>query len=77
MNYPPLLKNMSAVRISFRANDAISSEVIMGDNSAMGLPDRVAVYSQNGGSIQSYLFAPKITIERLNELLDPFIRGRQ
>ena len=72
---PSIIKNMSAVRISFRANDAISSEVIMGDNSAMGLADRIAVYSTNGGSIQNYLFSPKITIERLNELLAPYVKG--
>lgn len=74
---PPIIKNMSAVRISFRANDAISSEVIMGDNSAMGLADRVAVYSQNGGSTQNYLFSPKITIKRLNELLKPYISTKR
>lgn len=70
---PSILKNMSAVRISFRANDLISSEVIMGDNSATGLPDRVAVYSLNGGSAQNYLYTPKITMEKLKELLKPYI----
>lgn len=66
---PSIIKNMSAVRISFRANDFISSEVIIGDNSAVGLSDRYAVYSQNGGDKKDYLFSPMLTTERLNELL--------
>lgn len=74
---PPIIKSMSAVRLSFRANDGVSSEVIMGDSSAMGLADRVAVYSLNGGSIQDYLFSPKITIEKLNELLAPHLKNKQ
>lgn len=69
---PSVIKNMCAVRISFRANDLISSEVIMGDNSAVGLADRYAVYSLNGGSQQKYLYSPKITIERIKELIKPF-----
>lgn len=70
---PSIIKNMSAVRISFRANDFISSDVIIGDNSAVGLPDRVAVYSQNGGDKKDYLFSPKLTTEMLNSLLKPHI----
>lgn len=66
---PSIIKNMSAVRLSFRANDAISSEVIMGDNSATGLGDRIAVYSLNGGSTQDYLFSPKLTTTMLNKFL--------
>lgn len=72
---PSILKNMSAVRISFRANDTVSSEVIMGDGCAMGLSDRVAVYSLNGGSIQHYLYTPKITIEMLKELLKDYSKS--
>lgn len=71
---PSIVKNMSTVRISFRANDLISSEVIMGNSTAMGLPDRVAVYSQNGGTIQDYLYTPKITITMLKDLLKPYMR---
>lgn len=74
---PSILKNMSAVRISFRANDTISSEVIMGNNIAMGLPERVAVYSLNGGSTQNYLYAPTLTMPMLNELLEPHMRSGQ
>lgn len=69
---PSVIKNMSAVRISFRANDMVSSEVIMGDHSAVGLADRYAVYSLNGGSQQKYLYSPKITIEKIKELIKPF-----
>lgn len=69
---PPIIKNMSAVRLSFRANDLVSSEVIMGNNAAVGLPDRIAVYSLNGGATQDYLFSPKLTIEALNEFLKPY-----
>lgn len=68
-----ILKNMSAVRISFRANDAVSSEVIMGDSSAVGLNNRYAIYSLNGGDKKDYLFSPKLTTERLNDLLKPYI----
>jgi DNA segregation ATPase FtsK/SpoIIIE-like protein len=73
---PSILKNMSAVRISFRANDLISSEVIMGNNSATGLPPRVAVYSLNGGTTTEYLYAPKLTINKLKELLGPHIENK-
>lgn len=66
---PPILKNMSAVRISFRANDSISSEVILGDNSANGLDDRVAIYSLNGGAKKDYLFSPSLSTSMLNDLL--------
>jgi S-DNA-T family DNA segregation ATPase FtsK/SpoIIIE len=72
-----VIKNMSAVRLSFRANDLISSEVIVGNEAAVGLADRIAVYSQNGGEKQDYLFSPKLTIERLNELLKPYIKTEQ
>ena len=74
---PSIIKNMSAVRLSFRANDGISSEVIMGDSSAMGLADRIAVYSTNGGSIQDYLFSPKIEIETVLKLLEPHLKNKQ
>lgn len=70
---PSVLKNMSAVRISFRANDSISSEVIMGDNSAMGLGNRIAVYSINGGEQKEYLFSPYISTEMVNKMLEPYI----
>jgi len=68
---PSLIKNMAAVRISFRANDSISSEVIMGDNCAVGLMDRYAVYSQNGGEKRDYLFSPLLTTQMLNNFLQP------
>lgn len=69
---PSIVKNMSAVRISFRANDAISSEVIMGNNSAVGLMNRLAVYSLNGGSKQDFLFSPSLPTSKLNEFLQPY-----
>jgi hypothetical protein len=65
-----IIKNMSAVRVSFRANDRPSSEVIMGDNSAVGLADRYAVYSFNGGANKDYLFSPNMTTDMLNEMLE-------
>jgi hypothetical protein len=71
-----IIKNMSAVRISFRANDRPSSEVIMGDNSAVGLADRYAVYSFDGGANKDYLFSPKLTTEMLNEMLEPYIEDK-
>jgi len=74
---PSIIKNMSAVRISFRANDLISSEVIMGNNSAVGLPPRVAVYSTNGGSSTNYLYSPKLTMTMLKELIKPHMKGEQ
>lgn len=67
-----ILKNMSAVRISFRANDRASSEVIIGDSSAVGIADRYAIYSTNGGDKKDYLFSPYLTTERLKGLLKPF-----
>jgi DNA segregation ATPase FtsK/SpoIIIE-like protein len=70
---PPIIKSMSAVRISLRANDEISSQVIMGDNSAVGLADRYAVYSLNGGADKDYLFMPELTTQHMNELLKPYI----
>jgi hypothetical protein len=70
---PSVIKNMSAVRISLRANDAVSSEVIMGDNSAVGLANRYAVYSLNGGSDKDYLFSPYLDTKMLNEMLEPYI----
>lgn len=74
---PSILKNMSAVRISFKSNDRISSEVIMENNSAVGLPKRVAVFSLNGGTSTNYLYAPKLTIEKLKELLKPHMRKEE
>jgi hypothetical protein len=71
-----IIKNMSAVRISFRANDRPSSEVIMGDNSAVGLADRYAVYSWNGGATKDYLFSPNLSTEMLNEMLEPYIENK-
>lgn len=70
---PSIIKSMSAVRISLRANDEISSQVIMGDNSAVGLADRYAVYSLNGGEQKDYLFMPELTTNKLNELLKPYV----
>lgn len=69
---PSIIKSQSGVRISFRANDSISSEVIMGDSSAIGLMDRYAVYSFNGGE-KNYLFSPMLTTTMLNDLLQPYI----
>ncbi len=66
---PAIIKNMSAVRISFRANDRVSSEVIMGDHSAVGLSPRYAVYSTNGGERQDYLYSPYISTEMLNKFI--------
>lgn len=73
---PSIIKNMSAVRISFRANDTVSSEVIMGDSSAVGLANRYAVYSLNGGSDKDYLFSPYLNIEILNDMLEPYINEK-
>jgi hypothetical protein len=70
---PSIIKSQSAVRVSFRANDAISSQVIMGDNSAVGLADRYAVYSLNGGEKKDYLFSPLLTTEMINRMLEPHI----
>lgn len=69
----PIIRDMSAVRISFRANSGKSSESILGDDSAVGLLDRYAIYSLDGGCTKDYLFSPKITTERLNQLLEPHI----
>lgn len=69
---PAIIKNMSAVRVSFRANDYISSEVIIGDGAAVGLADRYAVYSLNGGDKKEYLYSPNLSTEALNSLLEPF-----
>lgn len=71
---PSVLKNMSEVRISFKANDRISSEVIMENDSAVGLPQRVAVYSVDGGSTIDYLYTPKLTTKMLGVLLKPHIK---
>jgi hypothetical protein len=67
-----ILKNMSAVRISFRSNDRASSEVVVGDSSAVGIADRYAVYSLNGGDRKDYLFSPYLSTGRLKELLKPY-----
>lgn len=73
---PSIIKNNSGVRISFRANDQISSGVILGegDNSAMGLPKRVAVYKLDG-SLLNYLYSPNLATEqgKLKKMLDPYI----
>lgn len=75
---PPILKNMSAVRISFRANDAISSEVILGDNCAVGLDDRIGLYSLNGGADKDYLFSASLDINDMNKIIRQHIdRGRK
>lgn len=66
---PPILKNMSAVRISFRANDAISSQVILGDDKATKLRDRLGLYSLTGGNDQEYLISPLLDIEDITPLL--------
>jgi hypothetical protein len=73
---PSIIKNMSAVRISLKSNDAVSSEVIMGDNSAVGLANRYAVYSLNGGSDKDYLFSPYLDTKMLNEMLEPYIDSK-
>jgi hypothetical protein len=59
--------------VSFRANDRISSEVVMGDNSAYGIAERYAVYSTQDGNNKDYLFAPKLTPQLMKELLKPHI----
>ena len=69
---PPILKNMSAVRLSTRANDEISSQVILGDNSACGIPSRYFIYSFNGGSDKNYGYAKKLEIPYMNEILDRY-----
>lgn len=66
---PAILKNMSAVRISFRANDSISSEVILGDDCAVGLDDRIAFYSLNGGADKDYLFSPNLETNYMNAII--------
>lgn len=71
---PSIIKNQAAVRVSFRSNDEISSQVIMGNNSAVGLPERTAVYSITGGGNQKYLFSPYITTDRIEKLLKPHIQ---
>lgn len=73
---PSIIKSQSAVRISFRANDSISSEVLMGDHSAVGLAKRYAVYSLNGGEEKNYLFSPNLTTEMLNDMLEPYINSK-
>ncbi|MCX7771551.1 MAG: FtsK/SpoIIIE domain-containing protein [Clostridia bacterium] len=70
---PSVIKNMAAVRISFKANDSISSQVIMGDDSAVGLCERYAVYSLNGGSKKDYFYSPYLSTEMLKALLEPHI----
>jgi S-DNA-T family DNA segregation ATPase FtsK/SpoIIIE len=70
---PSIIKSQSAVRISLRANDSISSEVIMGDHSAVGLGKRYAVYSLNGGEEQNYLYSPYLDTKMLNKMLEPYI----
>lgn len=70
---PSIIKSQSAVRVSFRANDTISSQVIMGDNSAVGLADRYAVYSLNGGEKKDYLFSPLLTTEMITQMLEPYL----
>jgi hypothetical protein len=69
---PSIIKNMSAVRVSFAANDAVSSEVIMGDSSAVGLQQRYAVYSLNGGEKKDYLYTPYLSTDMLKALLEPY-----
>lgn len=68
----PIIKNMSALRLSFRANDRPSSEVVMGDSSAVGLAKRYAVYSFNGGEEKDYLFSPYLDMKMVSELLEPY-----
>jgi hypothetical protein len=70
---PSIIKNMSAVRVSFGANDAVSSEVIMGDSSAVGLQQRYAIYSLNGGEKKDYLFSPYLSTDMLKSFLEPYI----
>lgn len=75
---PPIIKNMSAVRICFRVNDEVSSRVVMENNSAVGLPDRVAVYSLDRGSSVNYLYSPTLVTENreLQKILEPYIEYR-
>jgi hypothetical protein len=65
-----VIKNMAGVRISFRANDYASSEVVMGDGSAVGIPKRYAVYSQNGGTDKNFMFSPYIDIPMVKKMLE-------
>lgn len=69
-----IAKNMSSVRISFRQNDVPSSEVVIGDSSAVGLSPRYAVYSLNGIGGNDYLFSPYLSTEMLNDMLRPHIK---
>lgn len=73
---PPIIKNMSGVRICFKVNDDVSSRVIMENNSAVGLPNRVAVYSLDGGTNVDYLYSPKLITEdkELQKMLEPYMR---
>lgn len=68
-----VIKNMAGVRISFRANDYASSEVVMGDGSAVGIPKRYAVYSQNGGTDKNFFFSPYLDIPMVKKMLKPYI----
>lgn len=68
-----IIRNMSSVRISFRANDRSSSDVIVGNGGAVGLLSRYAVFSLNGGCDQDLFFVPKLTTEKLQEMLKPHI----
>jgi hypothetical protein len=70
---PSIIKDMSAVRVSFRANGGKSSESILGDQSAVGLLDRYAIYSLDGGCTKDYTFSPKLTTTMLNNMLKPHI----
>ncbi len=74
---PIIIKNMSSVRISFSANDEISSRVVMEGNSAVGLPPRVAVYSLDGGTNINYLYSPSLITEdgKLQQMLKPYIKS--
>lgn len=75
---PIIIKNMSGVRISFKANDETSSRVVMENKSAVGLPKRVAVYSLDGGTTIDYLYSPKLETEdkKLQKMLEPYIENK-
>lgn len=72
---PAIIKNMSSVRITFKANDSISSEVIIGDDSAVGLDKRVGIYNLKGASKgdSDYLFSAALDIDYMNEELEKHI----
>lgn len=46
---PTIIKNMSLIRICFGFQDAVCSEIVLGNDLAVGLPPRRAYYTTDGG----------------------------